>query len=278
MPSPFPGMDPYLERPRDWRHVHNMFAGAVCDALNASLPPEFYAMVEERLEILPERPGGRRGGRYDDVGVLRRKGSDDLAAGAGTATAARTALTQPRRVTTREPATLLDVEVFHSREGKTTHIELLSPANKSGEGREKFLKKRRGLLASDLGVVEIDLLRGGDRPCEDADGGPTVWVPAGTSYVVLVSRGWERHDPAGGYDVDGFFLALDEELPVIGVPLREGTPDAPVDLQHCLNVMYDRGPFRRAPERFYDAPPVPPLPPDSLAWAEARLAAWRTAR
>ena len=276
MPSPFPGMDPYLEHPGVWRHIHKGLPVEICASLNVSLPDGYFAQLEERLEILPESPGTRPGARYDDIGVVRLRGAAGPAA--AVAEPARTTLTPPRRVKTDEPATLLDVEVYHVEDGKVTQIELLSPANKIGGGREDFLRKRRGLLASDLSYVEVDLLRRGRRPCTDADGGPTVWVPEGTSYVVLVSRAWERGGGPSGYDIDAHFLTLDDELPVVGVPLRGGEPDAPLDLQHCFTRMYDSGPFHRAPSRFYDVPTVQPLPPAAAEWAAARVAAWRDAR
>ena len=271
MPSPFPGMDPYLERPRDWRHVHNTLAGAICDAFNASLPGGFYAMLEERLEIGPDEPGGNRT-VISDVGVLKGRGGGPAAA----ATAARTELTPASRVRSAPELSELYIEVFEEGGAKVTQVEVLSPSNK-GRHRRRYLRRRRSLLYSDVGLVEIDLLRGGERPCENADGGPTVWVPDGTSYVVLVSRPWERGGAEAGFEWDAFFLAPDDVLPVVPVPLREGVPDAPLDLQHCFTVAYDRGPYRREPGRFYDAPPVPPLPPAAAEWAESRVAAWRAA-
>ena len=49
MPSPFPGMDPYLESPDYWRDVHSSFLVEVRVALNATLPPGFVARVEKRF-------------------------------------------------------------------------------------------------------------------------------------------------------------------------------------------------------------------------------------
>ena len=62
-----------------------------------------------------------------------------------------------------------------------------------------------------------------------------MWVPDGTSYVVLVSRPWERGGGDAGFEWDAFFLAVDDELPVVPVPLREDVPDAPLDLQTLLH-------------------------------------------
>jgi len=39
MPTPFPGMDPYLERPDLWPHVHNRLIVAIADDLAPRLRP-----------------------------------------------------------------------------------------------------------------------------------------------------------------------------------------------------------------------------------------------
>ena len=73
MPSPFPGMDPYLESADVWVDLHNALAGEIRAALNTLLPPGYYAQLEERTEILSEEseePGGvERRNLFSDVGV-----------------------------------------------------------------------------------------------------------------------------------------------------------------------------------------------------------------
>jgi len=49
MPSPFPGMDPYLER--QWRDVHGSLVIYARDALNEQLGGELVARCDERLVI-----------------------------------------------------------------------------------------------------------------------------------------------------------------------------------------------------------------------------------
>jgi hypothetical protein len=48
MPSPFPGMDPYLEQPVFWSEFHNRLIVAIADALVPSLLPRYYVGVETR--------------------------------------------------------------------------------------------------------------------------------------------------------------------------------------------------------------------------------------
>src|SRR5207302_9736204 len=56
MPSPFPGMDPYLEA--HWRDVHASLIIYARDALQGVLPSSLRARVEER--VLLETPTGLR--------------------------------------------------------------------------------------------------------------------------------------------------------------------------------------------------------------------------
>jgi len=55
MPSPFPGMDPYLETARFWPGFHNIFIAEIVGMLNETLPSDFAANAEERVYILPPR-------------------------------------------------------------------------------------------------------------------------------------------------------------------------------------------------------------------------------
>ena len=58
MPSPFPGMDPYLEAHGIWPGFHNRFAVEICTELNGLLPARYYADIEERAEMgIIEEPG-----------------------------------------------------------------------------------------------------------------------------------------------------------------------------------------------------------------------------
>ena len=55
MPSPFPGMDPYLERASLWPNVHNSLIIALRDDLASRLRPRYYVAVEERtVRLTPD--------------------------------------------------------------------------------------------------------------------------------------------------------------------------------------------------------------------------------
>ncbi|MCE7989255.1 MAG: DUF4058 family protein [Caldilinea sp. CFX5] len=44
--SPFPGMDPFLERPAKWSSVHTRLINAISDQLAERLAPNFYVEKE----------------------------------------------------------------------------------------------------------------------------------------------------------------------------------------------------------------------------------------
>src|SRR5947209_6759192 len=49
MPSPFPGMDPYLEAPRRWLEFHNHLAAELCAALNRTLDSRYVASLTSSI-------------------------------------------------------------------------------------------------------------------------------------------------------------------------------------------------------------------------------------
>jgi SAM-dependent methyltransferase len=133
-----------------------------------------------------------------------------------------------------------------------TVIELLSPSNKMpGPDRDQYAGKRLRLTNSRVNFVELDLLRGGPRHSFRP-------APPACDYYALVYR--PARWPRAGVQA----VRLRERLPVIHVPLREGTPDIPVDLQQLLHEVYDAGKYRAY---IYDTSPEPPLSPDDAAWA-----------
>lgn len=51
MPSPFPGMNPFLEAPALWPGVHSALSGEIRNTLNRQLPGRYFADVEERVYL-----------------------------------------------------------------------------------------------------------------------------------------------------------------------------------------------------------------------------------
>src|SRR5688572_29781324 len=70
MPSPFPGMDPYVEAPEGWLDFHNDLAAEIRAALNREIQPRYFAQLSayvtyEVIEV------GRSQGILPDIGVAR---------------------------------------------------------------------------------------------------------------------------------------------------------------------------------------------------------------
>jgi hypothetical protein len=61
-------------------------------------------------------------------------------------------------------------------------------------------------------------------------------------------------------------LRLDERLPEIAMPLLQGDPEIPIDLQSVLDRAYDAGPYRRE-VAYREEMPFPPLSSEWTAWA-----------
>lgn len=60
MPSPFPGMDPYLEPPLLWPDVRHELISQIRSALNPRLRPQYVVRVELRVYLSHEDDPGRR--------------------------------------------------------------------------------------------------------------------------------------------------------------------------------------------------------------------------
>ena len=72
MPSPFPGMDPYLEHPGIWPGVHLLLIATLAETLNRKLPRNYWTAIQERKFI--EEFGDLRlvGIRYASVAARER--------------------------------------------------------------------------------------------------------------------------------------------------------------------------------------------------------------
>ena len=255
MPSPFPGMDPYLEDPARWQDLHNTLITLVRNDLNKALKGRYVARSTERVVV--ESPYAKDRSIVPDVMVISRRPRVTKAAIAEHETPV---WVQATEVVSREWG--LEIREIHGNRIVTT-IEILSPTNKTsaGMGRDQYLRKQQEVLESDVNLVEIDLLRGGRW---------TVAVPeaharrAGAlDYVVSVSRAENR----SGFEV--YPIALADRLPRIAIPLAGKDPDAVADLQSLVTRCYDSGQYGEVFD--YTASPVPRLRADQASWARRVL-------
>lgn len=251
MPSPFPGMNPYLEQPDLWRDFHNSFLVSFRAALVPQLPDRYLVEYEESLYIDPTGDDPRLFA-VADAAVADTEDEPEGPTGAPTAAAVVSA---PITVTvpgvTKRKARRLVVRDSKSQEVITV-IEMLSPSNKApGPDRNKYLEKRGEVLTSATHFIELDLLRGGKRM-------PIRTLPE-CDYYALVSRAWQRPE-MGVWPVK-----LREPLPAIPIPLRRGEPEPLIGLKPVLDRTYDEAGYAR---RIYRATPEPPLSAADSEWAK----------
>jgi len=273
MPSPFPGMDPYLERPLYWADFHDNFASEIRGALNRDLPSGYFAVTEPREEIgIVNEPKTRVA--VPDVAV--RKTPEQSEGGISVVEPRRSISHSVRLVLPTDRQTLSDVLIKRRGDDVTvTTIEILSPSNKRpGRDRTSLLRKRQDLLAGTVSVIEIDLLRNGMRIWDDIEPlGELPELDEPYEYLVTESRGWER---GASVTLNCYPIGLQDQLPVVAVPLSENDPDVALDLQYCFREAYDSGPYRRGAVD-YSKPPEPPLPEPLSDWARRQIDQWRSA-
>lgn len=252
MPSPFPGMDPYLEAQANWQGFHARITTYIGDQLAAALPEDYVARMEQQVRL--EAPDEETETVRPDVLIARQRDSllsAEPRAGALTLepVAVPFARTNPTFIRQRR------VEIRRLPElSLVTVIEVLSPDNKGGKGREDYLAKRELLLEQAVHLVEIDLLLGGRRLPMGAD------LPTG-DYYAFVAR--VEHWPS----CDVYAWTVRDPLPTIPIPLRLPDPDVPLDLSSPVHTAYDRGLYARTTD--YNAALPLPMETQSRAWAEA---------
>jgi len=252
MPSPFPGMDPYIERPVIWPDFHNHLITAIKAALQPLLRPRYVALSEDRLFVVesdrPIRP---------DLALVRTSSPKPPAA-------AMTAVMEPDapavfelwREEIREPL----IQIIEPAAGNrvVTAIEVLSPDNKTrGAGRVSYRRKREEYRAGGTNLIEIDLLRAGR---------PTVRV---SRERLAALRPWHylvavrRRRPARQ---EVYPIPLARRLPRVAVPLAEEDRDVVLDLQAAFTRCWEEGPY---PELLqYDGAPAGTLTPEEVRWCE----------
>jgi len=251
MPSPFPGMNPWMEAPELWPGVHAALISEIRSRLNSIMPPRYFADVEERVFLCDaDDPLIRL--IVPDVAV--RESFEQAGLESGSAAVAT--------ITPSLQARMLDLRVRErrivirssDRQAIVTAIEILSPSNKlqGSAGRVSYLSKRDELLQTHTHFIEIDLLRAGNRT-------EPVYGMGRGDYLTWLSRSQDRTH------VDYWPTPLESPLPTIPVPLLPGDPDVPLNLQAVLYDVYDRSGYVRRLD--YSQPlPAPPLAEVRIEW------------
>jgi hypothetical protein len=246
MPSPFPGMNPYLEAVL-WHDFHERFLPAAAAQLTAQVRPKYRVLIDENVYVHDLPPQERRLLGRPDLSVIRGEDARMRGPALGVLEAPAHVLLPAQDVESLSYLKILD------REGRdlVAVVELLSTTNKrAGDHRAQYLSKRSEVLQSPAHLVEIDLLRGG-KPMP-ADNRPAC------TFSVLVSRADRRPE------ADFWPFGLRDPLPTIPVPLRLGDPDARLNLRAILDRIYDESGYE---DFLYLHEPDPPLTDEDAVWA-----------
>ncbi|WP_017717609.1 DUF4058 family protein [Kamptonema formosum] len=255
MPSPFPGMNPYLENSELWPQVHNRLIVAMADALVPQVRPKYRVDIEKRVYSFAGENPILVG--IPDVTVVRsrtqtppRESNVAVAAPAETAVQVKV----PVPVEFREAY----LEIRDMAKGEVIAvIEVLLPANKRpGKGREMYLQKREVVFTTHSHLIEIDLLRSGETM-------PVRGNEIEANYRILVSRGDTRPR------ADLYLFNLPNEIPKFALPLRSEDVEPVVDLQALLHGVYERAGYDYTID--YSREPVPALSEADAAWADTIL-------
>ncbi|MEZ6060470.1 MAG: DUF4058 family protein [Planctomycetaceae bacterium] len=230
MQCPFPGMDPYLERPSIWPDFHDSLVSYIREALQPLLRPKYGALSQHRTYIVNDDRSV-----WPDVSVLHRHHGTESTSAIATMEA------------TADPALVVDIlleeirepyiEIIQPSAGNriVTAIEVLSPANKQpGAGLDSYHRKQSDLWRGGTNLVEIDLLRAGDSPIQI----DKYYLSRLKSrrYLAAVTRAAPTR-----YELYGF--ALTDRLPRIAVPLADGDPDVVLDLPKVFQRCWETGPY-----------------------------------
>jgi hypothetical protein len=266
MPSPFPGMDPYLESPAIWPDFHQTFVVNLKAALQPTLPEPYFARTEERIWIeRPERSA------LPDVSVLR-PGRPDVAPRDGAIAVLEEAAvdTEPVEIVPGYEEREIFLQVFTGGPGQprqlVTAIELLSPSNKAAgsAGRTAYRAKQSEFLARGVHLIEIDVLRGGRHTTAI----PRDKLKRPFDYHISVR---DRNKPPT--EMYSYPILLEQSLPRLAVPLLPGEGYVTVELQQVFDRCYDTSSYGREID-YRRAQLEPPLDEARRAWARERIDRW----
>ncbi len=235
MTSPFPGMDPFLEVNPRWKALHAWF---MRELARLALPKaqELGCWIDVERSVYQREPSGESVliGEPDQIVGENVPGSPWGAAPTGHGAVA---VAEPRAIheVVLDPDALerikqdyLVVREVDQFARVLAVVEVLSPANKTGNYAPRYREKRLWFLASRAHFLEIDFLRGGDNPSRQLF--PEL---PDTPYFIFVAR-----KTALGRNEEGYPLRLQDPLPVIGLPLGPPRPDLPLDLAGAFRAAF----------------------------------------
>lgn len=251
MPTPFPGMDPYLERRGFWEEVHTGLTAAIQQFLTPLVRPRYRVAIERRIYLTVLASDDLVG--KPDVLIVSPSGEPLPPA---PEQAVITVAPQVAELPMAEEVIERYLEIREVTTGEViTTIEMLSHSNKSSRpGRQQYERKRLAVLTSLTNLVEIDLLRAGDPM-------PMRLLGNGSpgQYRLVVSR--SQHRPRA----DVYPFSMREPIPSVPIPLRPGEEEPLLALNQIVHDLYDRAGYDLAID--YHRPPVPALRSEDAQWA-----------
>lgn len=258
MPSPFPGMDPYIEACGLWEDFHKHLIEQMSWQLSAAAPERYVVRTGVRSYlVLVQSEGKKEHAFLPDVSVVTPRSRKKGGKRGGTAVAEPPVQNKPHvlRAFIEEEYREAFVEIYETGPEMrlVTSLEVLSPSNKrpNSEGWNLYLRKRQSLLLDRVNLVEIDLLRGGQRM-------PMLDPWPNSPYVLMVARArktdaclvWEGH--------------FQKPLPDIPVPLAKPDADLSLSLQTLLDAIYRH--YRYEQSIDYGRELTLPMTPDEADW------------
>jgi len=254
MPSPFPGMDPYLEHPGSWPDLHHRMITAIAISLGPQLLPKYQVLIEKHIYQTSGANSLLLG--IPDAVVNKHQATSSTQTNVAVSSPPTEAIKVTLPITEEIRQGHLEIREIATSE-VVTAIEILSPVNKRpGKGRTKYETKRQKILNSFTHLVEIDLLRNW-QPM------PTVNNSIKSHYRILVSRTEQRPQ------ADLYAFNLPDSIPAFLLPLRSKDQEPLVNLQELFNEVYDQAGYGFFLD--YSRAPVPALSAKETNWLEELL-------
>jgi hypothetical protein len=254
-------MDPFLEGYR-FHDFHNSMIFTCKRLLAPQLVPRYVPSIES-YTVLDNNDGSTGIDiMYPDLGVFI--GKDDKVEEPSAVYEKKLKFTPPTMKVDAEEEFGLRIPYLEIRD-KGNHklvtvIELLSPINKRAAGRAAYREKCGKLHAAGVHLLEIDLLRRGERAFRNR-------ALKNAHYGVRLFRG-------NGTDVDIWTIDIKDKLPVLPVPLQEGDDDAILDLGMAFDLVYTESLYDRIIE-YDETPPPPDFTKREKEWLQSRIAAFK---
>ena len=252
MPSPFPGMDPFLEA--HWGDVHARLIVYACNQIQRQLPPGLVAGVEQYVsleiddEVFRFRP---------DASVMRTG-----TGGSAVATATMELVEADEPFIADEPESQRRIRIEDHDCRLVTTIEFLSPTKKrSAADRDLFHHKQVGLVSRGVNLVEVDLLVPGQWTVFVRE--EQIPMKCRAPYRICVVRATRPERP------ECYAAPLQKTLPRIRVPLRATDRDIVLSLQDLISMAWEDGAFARRIDYVHDE--LPQMTIEDAAWVAKQL-------